>query len=192
MKHYEQNHFYMREKKNFHRHIQEEKESSLKRDYEKLVRNKVKYGKYPSLITEGENDRIEGDAPQILNDEERQISYSYGYFERGSRVLEGKFARGVFSEEEQRNFGIIDYIHNIPEKYLKNLKEYPNYLYGRIYAIGRSVYDFTLENGLSYEEYIFTMEIRYPEVKSEAFKDGYETRRIEISTLRENNKIKHK
>ena len=184
MKHYEQNHFYMRAKKNFHRQLQENCESSLKRDYEKTVKNESKYGKYPSLITEGEKNRIDGDAPQVLNDEKRQISYSYGYFERGSRVLEGKFARGVFSEEEQRKFGILDYIHNVPEKYLQNLKAYPSYLFGRIYEMGRSTYDLTLEQGISCEEYIFTMGLIYPEVKNPVFKTGYEERQKEYLKLK--------
>lgn len=192
MKHYEQNHFYIREKKNFHRQMQENIESSLKKDYENTIRNEAKYGKYFGLIIEGENDRIVGKEPQSFEDKERQISYSYGYFERGSRVLEGKFARGVFSEEEQRNFGILDYIHNVPEKYLKNLKEYPSYLYGRIYAMGRNAYDFTSEKGLSYEEYISTMELIYPEIRCQAFKDGYNARRIEIANFGEKNKSKHK
>lgn len=179
MKHYEQNHDYMRNKKNFARIASEEGNKSLQRQSERKIQNENKYGKYYDLLLLGQNDRISGTAPQTLDDEVKQISYSYGYFEKGSRVLEGKFAKGELSTEDQRNFGIADFIHSIPEKYLNNLKKYPAYLEGRIYQMGKSSYDFCAQNDLDFKIYVDTMAVLSPEVTTEIFKAGYEARQEE-------------
>lgn len=182
MKAGENSHSYMKDKKNNQRNKIEDKENSLRNRGAKRIENENKYGsqKFASLITVGENDRIAGNHPQDTGDEKMQVSYTYGYVEKGSRVLEGKFASGIFTEEIQRNFGIVDFIHNIPEKYIKNLKTYPAYLEGRVYQMGKAAYDYCLEHNISFEEYSQTMEILYPEIKMSAFKAGYETREIEV------------
>lgn len=186
MKHYQQNHDYIRNRKNLARIVVEEVEKSLQRQNERKIQNENKYGKYYDLLLAGQSDRVSGSAPQTLDDEAKQLSYSYGYFEKGSRVLEGKFAKGDLSIEEQRNFGITDLIHNIPPKYLNDLKKYPSYLEGRIYQMGKSSYDYCANQNISLEEYIQIMGIIYPEVNTTIFKEGYEARMEEL------NQRKHK
>lgn len=190
MKANEDNHNYMRDKKNNHRIIAEEKEISLKNQAERKMNNESKYGKvkFANLIIIGERDRIGGIPPQNIDSEDKKIPYSYGYFEKGSRTLEGKFASGTFDESSQRKFGILDFIHKIPEVYIASLKRYPSYLEGRIYQMGKKAYDDCIENNLSIEEYSQIMEILYPEIKSSSFKEGYEAREKELQNI----KPKHK
>lgn len=172
MKYSRQSHTYMRNKKNFQRQVNEMLEASIQTDIDNKIKYEEKYGKFNGLIIVGTTDRINGDEPQIY-DEEKQKSYLYGYYERGSKVLEGNFAKEIYTYEEQRAFGISDLKNNIPDKFLQKLKEYPAYLEGRIYQMGKNAYDFITENGITLEDYINLMKIIYPEVANEAFKLGY-------------------
>ena len=175
------NDYKMRDKKNHARACADSKEASLKNTYERKQANKEKYGTNDKLIFLGETDRLVLNAPQLIEDAERQQAYSYGYFERGSRVLAGKFSQGVYSEEEQRNFGIHDVIYNVPVNFLINLKEYPAYLSGRLFELGGKAYEFALENNMSLEDYIGLMNFINPEVTTKEFAEGFLARKNEIN-----------
>lgn len=179
--------YYVRNKKNYARIRYDDKENAIKIKSERKIENEEKYGKSRNLILVGESDRINGNTPQIIEDKSLQASYAYGFFERGSRVLEGKFANNEFTSEEQKKFGIIDFINGVPENSIKNLKKYPAYSEGRIYQMGKSAYDYCIENNISIESYIKKMEVIYPEIKTPPFIEGYETRKNELSR-----KIGHK
>lgn len=176
MKHYQQNHNYIRYRKNTARNSAVDREESIRRMGVNRVKREEKYGKYANLIIVGEHDRLNGESPQVFEDELMQLSYSYGYYERGSRVLVGKFETGIYSEEEQRNFGINDFIYGVPERFLSTLKEYDSYMEGRIYQMGVSIYDFINQKGITIEDYIKVMGIICPEVKEKQFIEGYLSR----------------
>ena len=72
------NDYYMRDTKNFARKCADAKKESLKSAYNRLQTNKEKYGTNDQLITLGETDRIALNAPQLIDDELKQTSYSYG------------------------------------------------------------------------------------------------------------------
>jgi len=190
MKAGEQNHNYIRNKKNRIRIYDEEREVSLKKTAERKEQNESKYGKvkYANLILIGEADRLAGNPLQDTGDKEKQIPYTYGYIEKASRVLEGHFASGRYDEPVQRKFGMLDFIHKIPERHIKNLKKYPAYLEGRVYQMGQVAYDYCTEHNLDVEEYIQTMRLFYSEVDLPTFKEGYAAREAEINK----NSHKHK
>ena len=66
---------------------------------EKRIAKENKYGKHSNLILIGENDRIGRNARVLFDDELMKKSYSYGFYERGSRVLEGKIAYDLTLEK---------------------------------------------------------------------------------------------
>lgn len=181
MKPNEYNQNYMRNKKNKQRSIKENIEIALMKSERNREINEKKYGKYRELISVGENDRICGSKPQIFEDESMQTSYSYGFYEKGSKVLEGNFARGLYTNEEQKNLGIMDIINSVPEKFVNNLKEYPAYLEGRVYQMGKKACDFIVEQGMTIDEYISIMSIINPEINNSAFVDGYNDRYNELT-----------
>lgn len=154
-------------------------DEKIKRMAENKMDFERRYGTYPDLIIMGQEERINGDAFRVFEDESMKLSYSYGYYEKASKLLEGLFFKGVFDEEKQKEFGMLDVINEIPQQYIKNLKQYPAYLEGRIYQMGKNAYDFTLNNGLSFEDYVNIMSIIQQEVNSSIFKEGYNARRIE-------------
>ena len=131
----------------------------------------------------GGTDRISGNPPQDIEDEKEKISYLYGYYERGSRILVGKFEKGICSPEEQTKFGMSDLIYGVPEEFLNHLKQYPSYMEGRIYKMGISAYNFLMEKGMTIEEYINVMGIIYPEVKEKQFMEEYLSR-IKVKKLK--------
>ena len=167
------NHTYMRDKKARIRNISETKEESLRKENERKILNEQKYGKqiHHEKINEGKNDRLEGNPPKSFEDTSMQTAYLHGYHEYGSRALEGQFANKIFQEEAQKTFGMLDLIHNIPEEYTKNLRKYPHYNEGRIYQMGKNTFDFIYENDINYDDYIFMMELIYPEIKSQIFRE---------------------
>lgn len=179
MKYNDHNYNYVRNRKNRARARLENSELAIKINAERKQEHEEKYGKYPNYILMGEKDRIKGIPPQIVEDENKQISYYYGYYEKGSRVLEGLFADGVYTQEEQRIFGITDLINGLPEKNIAGLKKYKAYMDGRVYQKGRESYDFIKENNLSFEEYVHMMEILFPEVLEPIFREGYNSKTIE-------------
>ena len=179
-----QYHNYMRYQKNKLREIQEGQEKSLKNLAESKTNNEEKYGKYPELIKIGEADRIGGHFPQIIDNEEMKKSYEYGYYIKGSRMLAGKFENGTYSAEEQRKFGIRDYNNGIKDENLLNIKDFPHYMNGRIYQMGRNIYDYLEVNNLEIDEYINLMSLIYPNVANPEFKMGY----YEEKESRENKK----
>lgn len=183
MKAGESNHNYIRNVKNKYRIMAEEKEISLKVTAERMMENRRKYGDpvNSNFIKIGEADRVAGTPPQDLNDEKIQISYNYGYFEKGSRVLEGHFASGRFDKSVQSKIGMHDIINNIPEKYIENLKKYPSYLEGRSYQIGQISYDYCLEHNISIDEYAQATGLFNSEINLSAFREGYEAREKEIN-----------
>lgn len=173
------NHNYVRDRKNTARARVENKQKSLKQEAERKKEKIEKYGNNPQLILIGEKDRINGLQPQQIADEALKISYNYGYYERGSRVLEGLFLDGIYTEEEQKKIGILDVINGVSDKYIDNLKDYKAYINGRIYQKGREAFTFIEENNISFEEYVSMMEILFPEVNEPAFKEGYYSKKIE-------------
>ena len=176
MKHNQQNHNYIRNRKNTARNSVVAKEESIRRMGANRVKREEKYGKYAKLIIAAEHDRINGELPQVFEEESMQLSYFYGYYERGSRVLVGKFETGIYSEEEQRKFGMNDFLYGVPEKFLKSLKKYNSYREGRIYQMGVSSYDFIVEKGITVDEYIKVIGLVCPEVKEKQFIEGYLSR----------------
>ena len=182
------NHTYIRDKKNYYRIISETKEEALNRENKRKKLNEQKYGKQKDYerINEGKNDRLAGNAPKLFEDKSMQKAYLHGYYENGSKALDGEFSKGTFSQEQQLEFGILDLKNGVPDKYLKHLKQYPAYVEGRIYQMGKNAYDFTYENGIEYDDYFSVMELMYPEIKAPIFKEGYKARELEYS------KSKHK
>ena len=164
---------YIRDKKNEHRNLTYNCEQSLKTSYENKVRQEQKYGKYYDLLVQGEQDRINGNAPQTFENESMLKSYNYGYFERGSRVLAGKFIREEYTPEQQKQIAIADVINGVPLKELYNLMDFPHYINGRNYQLGRNAHKYIVSNNISFEEYVYIMEVIAPEVKTEAFKEGF-------------------
>lgn len=173
MKANEQNHNYMRKIKNKQREKEFGKELSLKKLAKAKMENEEKYGKYPELIKIGEADRIGGNLPPVISEEEVKKSYEYGYYIKGSRTLAGKFQQGIYSLEEQRIFGMRDLNNGIEDQHLLNLVNYPNYMNGRIYQKGRNIYNYITENNLSIEEYISLMSIIDESIKHPEFEHGY-------------------
>lgn len=174
------NDYYMKNKKNYARKCADVKDAALKGNYDRKVANEGKYGNNEQMITIGVADRLGFNEPKKIDDIQMQTSYSYGYFERGSRVLDGNIDNGLYSEEEQRKYGIYDVIHNVPEKYLTELKKRSSYLNGRLYALGSKAYDFALENNMSLEDYVNLMGIMCPKVKTKEFIEGFISRENEI------------
>lgn len=184
----ENNRNYVRNRKNNARARLENSELALKINAERKQEYIQKYGKYYDLLLAGEKDRVKGLPPQKMDDTTKQTSYDYGYYERGSRVLEGLFAAGTFTEQEQRNLGIADIINGVSEKNTGNLKKYNAYMNGRNYQKGREAYTFITENNISYEEYAQMMEILFPEVNDPSFKEGYNSKLIEIENTNHKSK----
>lgn len=170
---YKNNNNYMRDKKNRHRNLTTIGEQSLKTDYKNKVRYEENYGKHYNLLLEGENDRINGKPSKKIEDTSMQTSYNYGYYERASRVLVGKFTQEVFPPEKQREIGMNDVNNNIPQQYIIKLKEFTFYLEGMSYQMGVNSYDFVTMYNISIEEYFKTMKIICPEIIEEAFIEGY-------------------
>lgn len=183
-------HNYIRDLKNRMRKFDEEKKYALIHENKNKIENENKYGKQKDaeLINIGKKDRQDRLSPKVFEDESKKKAYNYGYFERGSVLLEGEFYKNNYSIEEQMMFGISDQINKVPEKHLKGLTKYPAYEYGVNYQKGREAYDYVIEKGMTLEEYIFTMHVFFPEVKSEAFKEGYLQREKELAE----NKPKHR
>ena len=176
-------HNYIRDQKNKLRNLLDGKERTLKRMIELKEKNEEKYGKYPELIKLGENDRLGGHIPQKLDNEEMKKSYEYGYFIRGSRVLAAQFEKGTYSLLEQRIFGIRDLNNGIEDECLLNLKDYPCYMNGRIYQMGRNIYDYIIENNIQIEEYISLMSLINENFKNPEFKNGYNDKKNEIEQI---------
>lgn len=174
-------HNYIRDKKKYLRELETVKNESLVRDSKRIIEYEKKYGKqiHHEKINEGKEDRLLGKSPRIYEDESMQRAYEHGYYENGSVALEGAFLKGVFSEEKQMEFGMFDLINNVSSEYLKNLIKYPAYAYGRNYQMGKKTYDFINKEGITFEEYVFSMELLFPEVTTEAFKLGYEAKKQE-------------
>lgn len=189
MKH-SNNHNYIKDKKNYIIDRENAVENSLRITYENKVQNEEKYGKqiHYNKINEGKEDRLAGKPPKTFEDESMQKAYSHGYYENGSIAIEGEFAKGTFSEKHQLEFGITDFVNGIPIKYLKNLIKYPAYTYGRNYQMGKKAYDYTTKENMTFDEYVFTMELIFPEVKSEAFKSGYYAKKAEENNKEEKGK----
>lgn len=179
-------HNYMRDQKNKLREYQDGQERSLKKLAESKMNHEDKYGKYPELIKIGEADRIGGYFPQNIENDEMKKSYEYGYYVKASRTLAGYFEKGKYSAEEQRQFGIRDYNNGIKDEYLLTLKDFVHYMNGRIYQMGRNIYDYLEESNLEIDEYINLMSIIYPNIANPEFKMGY----YEEKTLKENKKRK--
>lgn len=175
-----QYHNYMRDQKNKLRERLDGQEDALKKMAKSKEQNESKYGKYKELIKLGEFDRIKGNNPQVIENEEKQISYTYGYFERGSRALAGELKKGTYSPEEQRFFGINDLNNGLREEHLFNLKDFPNYMNGRIYQMGRNIYNYIEESDITIEEYIHVMSIINENLKNPEFKMGYYSRKEEL------------
>jgi len=167
------NNSYMRDKKNFIRNRTMTAEEQYKHTIEKIKENEEKYGKNNEIKIIGANDRLEGKAPQLFDDEQMQKAYSYGYFERGSSVLAGRFENGFYTAEEQKAFGIRDLMSGVKDKHLRILKDYPEYMAGRIYQKGRSIYDYVTKNNIQIDDYVDLMAFIEPEIKSIEFKKGY-------------------
>ena len=175
------NNNYIRDKKKYLRELEIVKNESLVRDSKRIIESEKKYGKqiHHEKINEGKEDRLLGKSPRTYEDEWVQRAYEHGYYENGSVALEGAFFKGIFSEEKQMEFGMSDFINNVASKYLKNLIKYPAYAYGRNYQMGKKTYDFIEKEGITFEEYVFSMELMFPEVTTEAFKLGYEAKKQE-------------
>lgn len=183
MKHNETNYNYIKNKKNYARVRQDGKDISLKGDYERKIAKEEKYGTNDTIILLGGADRIASNPPQKIDDVKMEKAYLYGYYERGSRVLAGEFEKGIYSSEEQRKFGMNDFIYGIPEEFLKYLKQYPSYNEGRVYQMGIYAYDFITEKGITIQEYISVIGIIYPEIKEKQFMEGYLSR-INVKILK--------
>ena len=173
MKANEHNHNYMRNIRNKQREKEFGKELSLKKLAKSKMDNEDKYGKYRELIKIGEADRLGGNLPPVIIREDVKKSYEYGYYIKGSRTLAGKFEQGIYSIEEQRIFGIRDLNNGIKEDYLLKLKDFPHYMNGRIYQMGRKIYDYIEINNLEIDEYINLMSIIDENVKNPEFAQGY-------------------
>lgn len=175
---------YIRDRKNKMRKGIEGFEEHIKRLGESRQKRENRYGTYHELIIKGQEDRLTGKEFILYEDESMKISYSYGYFEKGSRILEGSFANGIFNEEVQKNYGILDVINSVPDQYVNNLKKYPAYFDGRVYQLGKNAYDFILNNDISFEDYVNVMSIIQPEVTFPMFKHGYDSRELELKNIR--------
>jgi len=171
---------YVRNKKNKFQDKLNYFEESLKNTAKTKEYIKETYGKYSELITLGEVERLEGISPRVIKDEEMKTSYEYGFYIKGSRVLAGEFEKEMFSEEEQRYYGIIDLNNGVKDEHLETLKNYPHYINGRIYQMGRNIYNYIEENGLTIEEYINIMSIINPYLLNQEFKNGYYKQKAEI------------
>lgn len=180
MKANEQNHNYMRNQKNKLREKLDGQEKLLKKLGESKAKSEEKYGKYPELIKLGEQDRIRGHNPQIIDDEDMKKSYEYGFYEKGSRTLAGAIEKGALSAEEQRYFGIRDLNNGLKDESLITLKQCPHYMNGRIYQMGRNIYNYITENNISIDDYINLMSLINPDVSSLEFKKGYYDQKKEI------------
>lgn len=174
---------YIRDNKNRKRNNAAIMDESIERQAKSKINRESRYGKYPELILEGQEDRINGESFKLYEDESMRLSYSYGYYEKASRTLVGAFSKGIISEEEQKNIGMMDVINDIPEQYINCLKKYSAYLEGRIFQLGKNAYDFTLSNGISFEDYVNIMSIIQVEVNHPTFKDGYEARDLELKGM---------
>jgi len=171
---------YMRDQKNkLHKKLDGQKALLIKLN-ESKINHEEKYGKYPELIKLGEVDRIGGHSPQIIDNEEMKKSYEYGFYIKGSRLLAGEFEKGTFSTEEQRNFGISDLSNGIKDEHLINLKDYPEYMNGRIYQMGRNIYYYIENNNFSIEEYIGLMSLVNEDINNPEFKNGYNDQKNEV------------
>lgn len=175
-----QYHNYMRDQKNKLRQRLDGQERALQKKIESKVKYEENYGKYPELFELGELDRIGGHNPQIIDDKDMKKSYEYGFFKKGSKTLAGEFARDKHSIEEQRQFGIRDLNNGVKNEELFNLTDYPNYMNGRIYQMGRNIYKYIEENNLEIDEYISVMSIIYPNIANPEFKIGYYEQKEEI------------
>lgn len=175
-----QYHYYMRDQKNKLRERLDGQEHSLKKIAESKVNYEENYGKHPELIVPGSLDRICGCAPQILENEEKQKSYDYGFFKRGSILLAGTFEKGEYSAEEQRQFGITDLNNGVKNDELLNLINYQNYMNGRIYQMGKDIYNYITENNISIDDYISLMSTFNKNVTNQEFKNGYYDQKIEL------------
>lgn len=172
---------YMRDQKNkLHKKLDGQKALLIKLNESKINREE-KYGKHPELIKLGEADRLGGNPPQIIENEDMKKSYEYGFYIKGSRLLAGEFEKGRFSIEEQRKFGISDLSNGIKEEHLINLKDYPEYMNGRIYQMGRNIYYYIENNNLSIEEYIGLMSLVNGDINNPEFKNGYNDQKDEIA-----------
>lgn len=167
---------YIRNKKNIDRICVEIKEESKKREFERKEKNKEKYGGHGLLIVEGKNDRINKIKPKSFEDASMEKSYLYGYYQYGSLLLEGTFVKEEYTPEEQMEFGMMDVINEIPEKYIRGLKKYPQYMNGRLYQLGKNACDFIIAEGITIEDYTKLVSIVSPEVTSETFIKGYNDR----------------
>lgn len=174
---------YIRNKKNRQRELQNGTKERLKNLAELKIKNAEKYGTYPELIKIGEFDRIGGNAPQFIENEDMKKSYEYGYYVKGSRLLAGEFEKGTYSAEEQRNFGIRDLNNGVIDEYLLNLTDYSDYINGRIYQMGRNIYDYIIENNIQIEDYISLMSLFNENLKNPEFKNGYNDRENEIQEI---------
>ena len=173
---------YMRDKKNYIDKLETTKKNAYIHENENKIKNENKYGtqKDSMLITIGTEDRKNKLPPKEFTDESKMKAYNYGYYERGSVAIDGEITKGTYSEKELIEFGIYDCMYKIPLKYLKELLKHKAYEYGRNYQKGKETYDYTVSEGISFEEYIYSMELFFPEVKTEAFKEGFYQREKEI------------
>lgn len=177
---------YIRDNKNRKRNNAAIMDEKIKRMAESKINHASRYGKHPELIIKGQEDRINGVSYKLYDDESMRLSYSYGYYEKASRTLEGAFSKKIISEEEQKNIGMMDVVNEIPEQYINSLKQYSVYLEGRIYQLGKNAYDFTLSNGIDFEDYVNIMSIIQSEVNHPMFRQGYAARELELKSIRRN------
>lgn len=142
-----------------------------------------KYGRIQELINLGKEDRLKGKQPNTTNctGERKKTSYNYGYFEQGSRALAGFFVNNKTSQEEQFERGKIDFENGVPKEYLANFKDFPSYIEGYNYQnafnLGIDSYNYITEQDISLENYIEIMKLFCPLVTTEAFKQGYESKK---------------
>jgi hypothetical protein len=86
----------------------------------------------------------------------------------------------MVSKEDQRYYGIIDFKNGVKENQLQILNDYPYYIDGRIYQMGREIYSYITENNLTIEDYINMMSIVNPHLLNDEFKNGYYDKKNEI------------
>lgn len=185
-------HNYMRNKKNeqFDKYIGAQR--TRKRDEDNRQKRLEVCGINRELIELGKEDRIKGFPPREFTDENDKKSYFWGYYDRGSILIEGKIYQKKLSDAEIWDYGFTDAINNIPVEKVKKLLE--NSIYcegnkkGKIFLLGYEAYDYIIHNNMSLEEYIRVMSIVIPEILDEEFKKGYYTREEELKSHKNKSK----
>lgn len=158
--------------------IREDNEKKRQEAKQQLAK---KYGGIKELVNLGKEDRIKGikPCPDNYSHENEQTSYSYGYFELGSKTLAGFFTKNKISKEEQSEIGKRDFENGLPEEYLTFFKDFPSYIEGyrsqKAFSLGAKDYHYIRETGIELIDYIDFMQMFEPLVSIEAYRQGYES-----------------